>query len=111
MVPTMPRHSPARKTLEPSAVLPRLSCAIQALQPGMMLLALSESLSAVVAVGAGADARKRASALRASTRFLGERQNIALSMLHAQNGNDWASSSSSASPLLGCALWRCVGRQ
>ena len=49
--------------------------------------------------------------MRASMRFLGERQNIALSMLHAQNGNDWASSSSSASPLLGCALWRCVGRQ
>ena len=40
MVPTMPRHSPARKTLEPSAVLPRLSCAIQAFHPGMMLLAL-----------------------------------------------------------------------
>jgi hypothetical protein len=40
MVPTMPIHSPARKTLEPSAVLPRLSCASQALQPGMMLLAL-----------------------------------------------------------------------
>jgi hypothetical protein len=39
---------------------------------------------------AGTVARRSANTLQASMQFLGRRQNIALSMLHAQNGGDRA---------------------
>jgi hypothetical protein len=55
----------------------------------MMLLALCESFSVAAAI-AGTVARRSTKALRASMGFRSGRQNIALSMLHAQNGDDWA---------------------